>query len=57
MSEAEAGEPFEGVDLIPGPHLAGGEAILPMVRVHVALGARLAELPGVAAVAWRPAQT
>jgi hypothetical protein len=57
MTEAEAAKPLEAIELVPGAHLAGGEAILPIVRVHAALGARLVELPGVAAVAWRPAGT
>jgi hypothetical protein len=57
MSEADVADDLEAVDLIPGSHLAGGEAILPIVRIHVALGARLAELPGVVAVAWHPART
>lgn len=57
MDQADASLPLEAIELIPGPHLAGGEAIVPIVRVHVGLGARLTELPGVAAVAWRPAGT
>jgi hypothetical protein len=48
---------IDAVRLMPGAHLAGGEAILPIVRVHAALAANLAELPGVIAIAWHPART
>ena len=48
---------LEAVRLSPGAHLAGGESLLPIVRVHVALALALAELPGVAALAWHPART
>lgn len=57
MPRPASDQRFEPVELVPGPHLAGGEAILPIVRVHVALAARLTELPGVSAVAWHPART
>lgn len=42
--------------LAPGPHLAGAEHLLPVVRVTAALIARLAELPGLRAIAWLPAR-
>jgi len=50
-------ENLTAIRLLPGPHLAGGEAVLPIVRVHLALAATLSGLPHVAAVAWHPART
>jgi hypothetical protein len=51
----EAG-PMEAVTLQPGPHLAAGAAMLPVVRSLALLAARLAALPGTRAVAWHPAR-
>lgn len=48
--------PMEAVTVSPGPHLAGGGAMLPVVRYLAWLAARLAVLPGVCAVAWHPAR-
>jgi hypothetical protein len=45
------------VTLTPGPHLAAGAHLQPVVRTTAALGARLAALPGVEAVCWHPAGT
>ena len=47
---------FEAVTLSPGPHLAGGEALVPVIRCLAWLAARLAALPGAQAVAWHPAR-
>ncbi|MEO0031616.1 MAG: hypothetical protein RIS94_1374 [Pseudomonadota bacterium] len=44
------------VSIAPGPHLAGAENLLPVVRVMAALVAELAALPDVRAVAWLPAR-
>jgi len=46
---------MEAVQLIPGPHLAGGHMLLPVLRTHAWLAARLASLPHVQAVAWHTA--
>lgn len=46
----------EAIVLAPGPHLAGGEAMIPVVRSEMWLAAQLCELPGVAAVGWSPAR-
>jgi hypothetical protein len=46
---------FEAVSLTPGPHLAGAEHLLPVVRVATALLLELAALPGLAAISWLPA--
>lgn len=45
---------LEAITLQPGPHLAAGGAMLPVVRSLASLAASLAELPGVVAVAWHP---
>lgn len=47
----------EAVLLRPGNHLAGGESLLPVVRVMIGLAARLALLPGVQGIAWHPARS
>jgi hypothetical protein len=48
----------EGLCLLPGPHLAGGRATVPVVRAQAALGAELVRrLPGALAVSWTPART
>lgn len=45
----------EVISLRPGPHLAGGAGLLPVLRGIAALGAKLATLPGIRAVVWTPA--
>ena len=55
LGEAELG--LEAVSLVPGAHLAGGEALLPIVRMMTGLAVTLASLPGVVAVAWHPARS
>lgn len=45
----------EALALMPGPHLAEGRGLLPVVRVLAGLGAVLTDLPGVLAVCWNPA--
>ncbi len=47
----------EAITLVPGPHLAGGAQMLPVLRTHALLAARLAALPGVAAVVWHAARS
>ena len=47
---------LEGICLQPGPHLAGGSAMPPVVRSLAWIGALLARLPGVRAVVWHTAQ-
>lgn len=56
IEDAQLGE-LETVALAAGPHLSGGEALLPIVRSQLALALQLAQLPGLAAVGWVPAQT
>lgn len=48
---------LQAVGIDPGPHLVGGETMLPIVRSHMALTLRLAELPGLVAIAWAPARS
>ncbi len=47
----------EAISLAPGPHLEGGENLLPVIRVLCGLGATLAQLAGVQAVCWEPAKS
>ncbi|HYD25521.1 MAG TPA: hypothetical protein VEB68_12055 [Croceibacterium sp.] len=47
---------YEAITVRPGPHLASGATMLPVVRSLAWLAARLASLPGVKAVVWHPAR-
>lgn len=47
----------EAVTIRPGPHLAAGGNLLPVVRALAGLGCELSRLPGVVAVGWEPAGT
>lgn len=53
---AEAAQ-LEAITVCPGPHLAGGHAMLPVVRSLAWLAATLSEVDGVEAVAWHPARS
>lgn len=57
LSAAIEHEPLEAIVINPGPHLADGARLMPVVRGLVGIGARLAELEGVKAVCWNPAQS
>ncbi len=46
----------EVLTLSLGPHLAGAEGLLPVVRAAAGLALTLAALPGAAAVGWHPAR-
>lgn len=48
---------LEAVELRPGPHLAGGERMTPVVRIMMDLATRLCALEGLEAVAWHPARS
>jgi hypothetical protein len=52
-------EPFgmEALTVRPGPHLAGGQTMLPVIRSLAWLAATLAQIEGVRAVAWHPARS
>lgn len=52
-----SGADDEAIMLVPGPHLTGGGAMLPVVRVMMGLGSILTHVPGVRAVSWLPAAT
>lgn len=52
LAEAPVGE---ALALQPAPHLADGPGMLPAVRALTGIGCRLAGLPGVLAMHWRPA--
>ena len=49
--------PLEAISLRPGPHIAAGGRLLPVVRGLASLAAALAALPDVRAVAWHAART
>ena len=57
LSRDLATEELESISLMPGPHLAGGRMMLPVLRSHALLAARLAVLPGIVAVAWHSARS
>ncbi len=57
LDPAIGSSPLEAIALHPGPHLAGGEGLLPVVRATAAVGAALAGLPGVRAVSWHAAHS
>lgn len=48
---------LEALTVRPGPHLAGGHAMLPVVRSLAWLAATLSAIDGVEAVAWHPARS
>lgn len=48
---------LEAIWLAPGPHLAGGERMMPVIRTIVGLAAALCQLPGLVAVVWHPARS
>lgn len=51
----ELPDSIEAIRLTPGPHVAGGGTLIPVVRVMTGIAARLSRLPGVRAVCWNPA--
>ena len=55
--EAAALEGLEAIAIRPGPHLAGGENMLPVVRAALTLAKALAEQGEAQAVVWLPART
>lgn len=50
-------ERLEAILLQPGPHLAAGATMQPVVRSLAWLAARLAAFPGTRAVVWHPARS
>lgn len=57
LAEDMRGIAFEEVSLTVGAHLVPGAAMLPIVKTMCGLGARLASLGNVRAVAWKQAQS
>ena len=55
--EAASLEGLEAIAIRPGPHLAGGENMLPVVRAALALAKAIAGDGGAQAVVWLPART
>ena len=50
-------EGAEAVTIRPGPHLAAGGALTPVIRAMCILACHLARLPGLIGVGWEPART
>jgi hypothetical protein len=50
--EADEIHALDALTLSPGPHLAGGSGMVPVLRTLAALGASLADLDGVRALCW-----
>ncbi|MCB2050634.1 MAG: hypothetical protein KDE63_04305 [Novosphingobium sp.] len=57
LQESFCASDYEAIWLVPGPHLAGGERMLPVVRAMVGVAAALCDAPGLAAIAWHPARS
>lgn len=57
LAEGAEAALWQAITVRPGPHLAGGHSMLPVVRTLAWVGATLAELEGVEAVAWHPARS
>ena len=47
----------EAISLVPGPHLSGGAAMMPIVRSMLELAVSLSRLDGLLALVWQPAQS
>ena len=47
---------LEAASFSVGPHLAGAQNLLPVLRVAAAILRKLAALPGLQAIVWRPAR-
>lgn len=47
----------EAVRILPGPHLRGGERLVPIVRALARLASALCGLPHLKAVVWHPARS
>jgi hypothetical protein len=56
LPETIGEQALEAITLRPGPHLAAGGTMLPVVRCLAWVAARLATLPGAVAVSWHPAR-
>lgn len=52
-----AGSPLEAISLVPGQHIAGGNAMMPVVKTMAGLVANLALHLTAKAVCWHPAGT
>lgn len=57
LPETAAGAGFEALALRLGPHLAGAERLLPVVRTVAGVAMELSGLPGVEAVGWLPSHS
>ena len=56
LATSAEGASMEALTIRPGPHLAGGHTLPPVVRSLAWLGAILGGIEGVEAIAWHPAR-
>jgi hypothetical protein len=57
LSERDFGEELEAITLLPGIHLTGGHAMIPVVQAMLGLAGHVALPLDVVAVCWHPAQS
>lgn len=55
LPSRENEKPFEAIAIVPGPHLAGGGAMTPVVRTMAAVASELSAKLDAKAVCWGPA--
>jgi hypothetical protein len=48
---------FEAIEIVPGPHLEGGGAMMPVVRTMASVASALAAKLGAQTVCWAPARS
>jgi len=57
LSESDFAEELEAITLLPGIHLTGGHAMIPVVQAMLGLAGHIALPLDVVAVCWHPAQS
>lgn len=57
LSPQDLGDGLEAITLVPGQHLSGGHAMIPVVQAMLGLAGHIALPLSVEAVCWHPAQS
>jgi hypothetical protein len=57
LSEHDLGERLEAITILPGQHLSGGHAMIPVVQAALGLAGHIALPLDARAVCWNPAQS
>ena len=57
LSPRDLGDGLEAITLVPGQHLSGGHAMIPVVQAMLGLAGHIALPLSVEAVCWHPAQS